>query len=68
MPRLINTICDNCLFETYLCKMDKVDKRIAHSVAGDLGLMQQPFANQPGDRARDDLAEIESMLDRLEQR
>jgi general secretion pathway protein A len=68
VPRLINTISDNCLFEAYLCKMDKVDVRIAHSVAGDLGLLPQPFSELPRDRSADDLAEIEKMLDRLEQR
>lgn len=68
VPRLINTICDNCLFEAYLCKMDKVDSRIAHSVAGDLGLLQQPLSELPRDRVKDDLDEIEAMLERLEQR
>ncbi len=68
VPRLINTICDNCLFEAFLCKMNKVDTRIAHSVAGDLGLLQQPLSDFPRDKARDELAEIETMLDRLEQR
>jgi len=68
VPRLINTISDNCLFEAFLCKMDKVDARIAHNVAGDLGLLQQPLSELPMDRAVDDLAEIENMLDRLELR
>lgn len=68
VPRLINTISDNCLFEAYLCKMNKVDKRIAHSVAGDLGLLQQPFSELPRDKVRDELTEIENLLDRLEQK
>jgi len=68
VPRLINTISDNCLFEAHMCKMDKVDVRIAHSVAGDLGLLPQPLSELPRDRSADDLAEIEKMLDRLEQR
>jgi type II secretory pathway predicted ATPase ExeA len=68
VPRLINTICDNCLFEAYLCKMDRVDNRIAHSVAGDLGLLQQPLSELPRDRVKEDLDEIEAMLERLEQR
>jgi general secretion pathway protein A len=68
VPRLINTISDNCLFEAHMCKMDMVDLRIAHSVAGDLGLLPQPFSELPRDRSADDLAEIEKMLDRLEQR
>lgn len=68
VPRLINTICDNCLFEAYLRKMKEVDNRVAHSVAGDLGLLQQPLSELPQDRVKDELDEIDSMLDRLEQK
>ena len=68
VPRLINTISDNCLFEAYLCKTRNVDARTAHRVAGDLGLLQQPLSERPKDKANNDLAEIESMLDRLEQK
>ena len=68
VPRLVNTISDNCLFEAYLCKMDRVDSRIAHSVAGDLGLLPQPTVELPRDKIDDDLDEIDSMLDKLEQK
>lgn len=68
VPRLINTICDNCLFEAFLRKTKEVDSKIVHSVAGDLGLLPQPLAEIPQSRVRDDLTEIEDMLDRLEQR
>ena len=68
VPRLINTISDNCLFEAYLRKMHKVDSRIAHSVAGDLGLLQHPLSELPQAKVNDELAEIESMLDKLEQK
>ena len=68
VPRLINTISDNCLFEAYLCKMKKVDSRIAHSVAGDLGLLQQPLSDLPQQKANEELDEIDSMLDKLEQK
>lgn len=68
VPRLINTISDNCLFEAYLRKMHKVDSRIAHSVAGDLGLLQHPLSELPQAMLRDDLSEIENMLDKLEQK
>ena len=68
VPRLINTISDNCLFEAYLRKMHKVDARIAHSVAGDLGLLQHPLSELPQAKVNDDLSEIESMLDKLEQK
>ena len=68
VPRLINTISDNCLFEAYLRKMYKVDSRIAHSVAGDLGLLQHPLSEMPQVKVKDELSEIENMLDRLEQK
>jgi type II secretory pathway predicted ATPase ExeA len=68
VPRLINTICDNCLFEAYLRKMHKVDSRIAHSVAGDLGLLQHPLSEMPQVKVKDELSEIETMLDKLEQK
>lgn len=68
VPRLINTICDNCLFEAYLRKMKVVDSRIAHSVAGDLGLLQQPLSELPQEKAKEELDEIDNMLDKLEQK
>ena len=68
VPRLINTISDNCLFEAYLRKMHKVDSRIAHSVAGDLGLLQHPLSEMPQAKVKDELSEIETMLDKLEQK
>jgi type II secretory pathway predicted ATPase ExeA len=68
VPRLINTISDNCLFEAYLRKMHKVDSRISHSVAGDLGLLQHPLSELPQAKVEDELAEIENMLDKLEQK
>ncbi len=68
VPRLINTISDNCLFEAYLRKMHKVDSRIAHSVAGDLGLLQHPLSERPQAKVIDELSEIENMLDKLEQK
>lgn len=68
VPRLINTISDNCLFEAYLRKMHKVDSRIAHSVAGDLGLLQHPLSELPQAMLKDELSEIENMLDKLEQK
>jgi len=65
VPRLINTICDNCLFESFLQKIDEVSPKIVLSVAGDLGLLQvAPQEIHP--EKRDELDDIESMLDRLE--
>ena len=68
VPRLINTVCDNCLFESFLRKQNAVDDSIVHSVAGDLGLHVQAPGSRVGSDDRSDLDEIESMLDRLEQR
>jgi hypothetical protein len=68
VPRLINTICDNSLFETYMRKQPDVDARIVHSVAGDLGLLQRPLTELPQLHSHDELSDIEHMLDRLERR
>ncbi|MBN1595275.1 AAA family ATPase [candidate division FCPU426 bacterium] len=38
IPRLINTVCDNCLLEGYLIKKDTVDEDIVDGVGSDLGL------------------------------
>ena len=68
VPRLINTICDNCLFEGFLRKMKKIDLQILDSVAGDLGLLQQPLSVVQSGPEAAELDEIESMLDSLEQK
>ncbi len=39
VPRLINTICDNCLFEAYMLRLSGADAKLAYAVAGDLGLL-----------------------------
>ena len=38
IPRMINTICDNALFEGFLLKLGKVSREIIDNVAGDLDL------------------------------
>ena len=38
IPRLVNVICDNCLFEAFLVKKDHIDAAVVAGVAGDLGL------------------------------
>jgi len=38
IPRLINTVCDNALLETFLVKKDTVTAAIIQGVAADLGL------------------------------
>jgi type II secretory pathway predicted ATPase ExeA len=65
VPRLINTICDNCLFESFMVKNHKIDAKIVHSVAGDLGLLQQQTLEEVVTE-QDGLDEIENMLDQLE--
>ncbi len=41
VPRLINTICDNCLFEGYLLKKKEIENDLVDSLAQDLGLIIQ---------------------------
>jgi len=68
VPRLINTICDNCLFEAFMLKLAEVDLKTVHNVAGDLGLLNRaPLFAETQESGHDDLDEIETMLDRLEQ-
>lgn len=38
IPRMINTICDNALFEGFLLKLEKIGREIINNVAGDLDL------------------------------
>jgi hypothetical protein len=37
-PRLINTICDNALFEGFVARQREIDDRAVDRVARDLGL------------------------------
>lgn len=66
VPRLINTICDNCLFEAFMRKMERVDIQVVHSVAGDFGLLKEPLTDVAQSENHSDLAEIENLLDSLE--
>jgi len=68
VPRLINTICDNCLLEAFLRRQTCADAGIVHSVAGDLGLLPRPLTELPQTPGDDDLTDIEEMLARLERR
>lgn len=38
IPRMINTICDNALFEGFLLKSERIGRETIDNVAGDLGL------------------------------
>ncbi|HKK02227.1 MAG TPA: AAA family ATPase [Desulfuromonadales bacterium] len=66
VPRLINTICDNCLFETYLRRDDVVDTEAVARVATDLGLSPTISADGPAAATNSELDEIESLLNQLE--
>jgi len=41
IPRLINTICDNSLFEGYLLRQKKIESQLVSSVVQDLGLSEE---------------------------
>ncbi|PLX87334.1 MAG: AAA family ATPase [Desulfuromonas sp.] len=69
VPRLINTICDNALFETYLRREQMVSQQIVQGVAEDLGLINSAAEGKPAaiKTAEDiELEEIELLLDELE--
>jgi type II secretory pathway predicted ATPase ExeA len=68
-PRLINTLCDNALFEGFVARAREIDERFVDRVARDLGLepLEPERAEAPVDRSgRLDLAEIDRYLDSLE--
>jgi len=70
-PRLINTICDNALFEGFVARVREIDDKFVDRIARDLGLEAPPpeparAAGRSGDRAsRIDLSEIDRYLDSL---
>jgi general secretion pathway protein A len=46
IPRLINIICDNALFEAFLMKQEVINESMINSVAEDLGLKKIYFATE----------------------
>lgn len=64
VPRLLNTICDNALFETYLRRGTKVSAQIIKNVAEDFGLLAMQKRTEAVAAADDD--EIELMFEDLE--
>jgi general secretion pathway protein A len=42
IPRLINTICDNALFEGFLIKRELIDEKMIQEIANDLNLTSVP--------------------------
>jgi type II secretory pathway predicted ATPase ExeA len=69
-PRLINTLCDNALFEGFVGRAKDVDDRLIDRVARDLGIEVAPpepvapTGRRTG-RSRLDLGEIDRYLDSL---
>ena len=68
-PRLINTICDNALFEGFVAGSRDVDEVLVEWVARDLSLEPVPPPPErlrvPDRPVRVDLAEIDRYLDSL---
>jgi type II secretory pathway predicted ATPase ExeA len=68
-PRLINTLCDNALFEGFVARSKEVEERLVDRVARDLGLEEAPppapAGGRAGERSRIDLAEIDRYLESL---
>jgi general secretion pathway protein A len=70
-PRLINTLCDNSLFEGFVARAKDVDEKLIDRIARDLALEAAPAPEAlaaSGDgvrRARVDLAEIDRFLESL---
>jgi hypothetical protein len=71
-PRLINTLCDNALFEGFVGRAKEIDDRLVDRVARDLGIEAPPpepaaaaVGGRASERSRLDLAEIDRYLDSL---
>jgi type II secretory pathway predicted ATPase ExeA len=73
-PRLINTLCDNALFEGFVARAREIDEGAIDRAARDLGLepppepasrAQAPAGAPAGRSPRVDLAEIDRFLDSL---
>ena len=68
VPRLINTICDNCLLESFLSKEDEVTDATLDRVAKSLSLLRKSTVAAATFTEDDELEEIERMLDQLERK
>lgn len=67
IPRIINTLCDNALFEGFVARQRDVDEALVDRVARDLDL-QVPAGLAPGgngERPRVNLAELDRYLESL---
>ncbi len=67
VPRLINTICDNALFETYLRRETEVTIHIVKNIAEDLGLLEMQKNRIPSAESFAELDEIEMIFEDLEE-
>jgi hypothetical protein len=70
IPRLVNTICDNALFEGFVAGEAEVDSARVEQVARDLALepvaaLRAPAPAPPASAPRVDLEEIDRYLDSL---
>ncbi len=69
-PRLINTLCDNALFEGFVARARDIDERVVERLARDLGLeapsrREGAPASAPRAPGHVDLAEIDRFLESL---
>ena len=66
-PRVINTLCDNALFEGFVARARDIDDRAVDRVALDLGLEVAPSPASPGAGSTDrlDLSDIDRYLESL---
>jgi len=60
IPRLINTLCDNALFEGFLVKKEQIDRDLIVEIAKDLDLEKRPIVLL--DDADD---EVEDLIERI---
>ncbi|WP_305041790.1 ExeA family protein [Geoalkalibacter sp.] len=66
VPRLINTLCDNCLFEGALLNREQIDEKIVIDMAKALDLHGDAAPRSEEVDLDQGLEQIESMLERLE--
>jgi type II secretory pathway predicted ATPase ExeA len=67
IPRLINTLCDNLLFEGFVNRTRELDEAFVEKVARDLDLVpaDAPAPAAAGERTRIDLTDVDRYLDSL---
>jgi type II secretory pathway predicted ATPase ExeA len=67
-PRLINTLCDNALFEGFVARARDIDETFIDRVARDLGLDTAAAPapqGLPSERSRFDLSDVDRFLESL---